>query len=262
MIAATGDDGYHDWDYINLHRGISNQSNVPASYKTVIGVGGTSLYLNSDGTRSTEQVWNANGPSDIYGPTFAFPGTAGAGGSGCSTRNAAQPWQKSVAGYGSLGCAPGRRSEVDIAMVADPFTGYDIYQKYPYKTGAWGTAGGTSLSAPLIAAMWATAGGPGGVRYPAMSLYQHFKRTPHSVFDISTGGTSFCGTSTPTYCKRMWGQNPNTIRRGAHVDCGFPATGRNAAPIANRYQCYARKGYDGPTGIGVPNGASVFTPMR
>ena len=262
MIAATGDDGYHRWDNINARQAVSNKSEVPASYKTVIGVGGTSLYLNSDGTRSTEQVWNSNGPSDFDGnSTFGFGSALGAAGSGCSTRNAAQPWQRSVAGYRSLGCASGMRSEVDIAMVADPFTGYDIYEKYPYRSGAWGTAGGTSLAAPLIAAMWATAGGPGGVRYPAKSLYQHFKRTPHSVFDISTGGTGFCSTSTPTYCKHVWGRNPNTRRAGARIDCGFPAYGVNAAPLANRYQCYARKGYDGPTGVGVPNGAAVFKPM-
>ena len=228
----------------------------------MIGVGGTSLYLNSDGTRSTERVWNSNGPSDFDGnPIFGMKSELGAAGSGCSVRNSAQPWQKSVTGYRSLGCGSGMRSEVDIAMVADPFTGYDIYQKYGVKTPGWATAGGTSLAAPLIAAMWATAGGPGGVRYPAMSLYGHFKRTPRSVFDISTGGTGFCSTSTPTYCKRAWKQNPNTLRPGSRVDCAFPGSGRNAAPIPNRYQCYARKGYDGPTGIGVPNGASVFKPI-
>ena len=60
------------------------------------------------------------------------------------------------------------------------------------------TVGGTSLSSPLIAAMYALAGGAGGVDYPAKTLYDRFRHTPAALFDVQAGGNSFCGDSTST----------------------------------------------------------------
>jgi chitinase len=42
------------------------------------------------------------------------------------------------------------------------------------------------------------------------------------------------------------------------TDCNFTAGG---VPLTNVYQCEARTGYDGPTGVGTPIGATVFKPM-
>ena len=41
----------------------------------------------------------------------------------------------------------------------------------PSSNPGWETIGGTSLASPLVAALWGLAGGPGGVNYPAMTLY-------------------------------------------------------------------------------------------
>jgi len=151
------------------------------------------------------------------------------------------------------------RSAVDIAAVADPFTGYDIFETYPAGSGAWSTIGGTSLASPVIAAMWALAGGPKGVAYPSLSLYGHFAsdHTAHT-YDVTVGGTGFCGIESPAGCFDYWGNNPNALGDGT-VDCGFGASG--SAVLAHRAQCDAQPGYDGVAGVGTPKGTTVFTPM-
>jgi hypothetical protein len=268
ILASTGDHGWYDWDFWNegcpngCDTGTDKPANVPAtpaSYNTVIGVGGTSLYLNPNGSRASETVWNDDGPGDIWGFNLGAP--MGAAGSGCSTLFAPRLWQQKVAGYGSLGCGNGKRDDVDIAAVADPFTGFDIYQGFgngcqPAVAACWETIGGTSLASPAVAAMWALAGGPGGVAYPALSLYGHFKSVSRPMYDVTVGGTGLCDTSSPTAC--FGSSNPNTAL-GAEVDCAWGASG--SAVLANRGQCYARPGYDGVSGVGTPKGVAVFKPM-
>lgn len=272
ILASSGDDGWYGWDVVNCASatcGGNNQlpDNVPsdpASLRTVIGVGGTSLYLNPDGTRASEQVWNSNGPGDVLGSALGLP--AGAAGSGCSTLSTPQRWQQFVAHYSGLGCGASRRSGVDIASVADPFTGYDIFQTFGNTaTGCpgtpakcWETIGGTSLASPVVAALWVLAGGAGGVRYPALSLYGHFKSDAEHVYDVTVGGTGACDTLSPVSC--TGGVNPNSPSR--ELDCAWNLSGSSDTPLANRYQCYARPGYDGVSGVGTPVGANVFVPMR
>jgi len=256
--ASTGDDGWYGCDTINpTHSGSSAAvPEVPAALSTVVGVGGTTLQLNTNGTRAYEQVWNDNGPYDYYG--WNQKASLGAAGGGCSTTLNGAGWQTHVNDYPSLGCGTSLRSPVDIAAVADPFTGYDIYRSYGV-SAAWYTYGGTSLAAPLIAAMWALGGGPHGVQYPALSLYGHWKSdtTPH-LYDVTIGGTGACDTASSLSCQQFWGGNPNTLGFGP-IDCGWGSTG--TTPLANRYQCYARPGYDGPTGVGTPIGTTPFQPL-
>jgi hypothetical protein len=179
--------------------------------------------------------------------------------------NTAQGWQKSVAGYGTLGCATGKRSATDIAAIADPFTGYDIYTLHAGSEG-WNTFGGTSLASPVVAALWALAGGPGTVKYPALSLYGHFTSdTTKHLYDVIVGGTGSCSTSTPASCARWWTTtttgNSNLAGWGL-VDCAWDATtAAPTTPLANRFQCYAQKGFDGVSGVGTPMGTTAFTPM-
>lgn len=261
ITASSGDDGWYDWDYFNATAGGSsvapsaNTPEIPASYPTVVGVGGTSLYLNDDSTRAGEQVWNTNGPSDAYGYSLGFP--LGASGSGCSTTYTAFPWQRDLAGYGGLGCGT-KRSSVDVAAVADPFTGFDVYQSFGGPS-AWETVGGTSLSSPLVAAIWALAGGAHGVAYPSLSLYGHFNgdSTRHT-YDVTIGGTGACDTASLGSCYSSFGGNPNvySILFGL-IDCGFTAS--TDEYLGNRSQCYARPGYDGVAGVGTPDGLGGFT---
>ncbi|HTG47602.1 MAG TPA: PKD domain-containing protein, partial [Actinomycetota bacterium] len=256
ITASSGDDGWYGWDHLNDGSVSDGVPSSPASFTTVIGVGGTSLFLNANSSRAGEEAWNTNGPSDLYGANLGA--ALGAAGSGCSTLFAAERWQRFVAGYAALGCGATLRSGVDIAADADPFTGYDVYQDYGNISPTWETVGGTSLASPLIAAMWALAGGPRGVTYPSLSLYGHFKGDrKRPTYDVTIGGTGLCGSSAPNTCLGFWGGNPNEIGAG-FVDCAFGASG--AAVRANRYQCAARAGYDGVSGVGTPVGVNVFKP--
>jgi hypothetical protein len=287
ITASSGDDGWYDWDQANSAVPSNGMPESPADYKSVVGVGGTSLYLNPNGTRASEEVWNDNGPADLYGAadvaTLAYE--PGAGGGGCSHVYNAPRWQKKVAGYKSLGCGT-KRSGVDIAALADEFTGFDIYESYawctssdpnvcPYGPGdqGWATYGGTSLASPLIAGMWGLAGGPQrGVKYPAQTLYAHFKKKHSSTYDVKVGGNGGCDTQSPKACAGLLqlmlygtdsaytpGPNPNA-GPGGLVDCAWGATG--AAPKTNRAQCYAQPGYDGVSGVGTPQGLAVFKPIH
>lgn len=275
ILASSGDDGWYFWDSVNLGGTSAGAPSVPASYSTVVGVGGTSLYLNPNSTRASETVWNDNGPFDAQGFAFAntYGITGGAAGSGCSTLYSAEPWQEDVAGYASLGCGATARNGVDIAADADYFTGLDIYEttswcapggndgngnSCPSSNPGWETVGGTSLSSPLVAAMWALAGGPAGVKYPALTLYGHFHAAPAQLYDITTGGTGDCDNTDPQPCAGFWGGNPNALGFGP-LDCQWDSTGSTL--LSNKYQCDAEPGYDGVSGVGTPNGIAPFSPI-
>lgn len=261
ITASTGDDGWYGWDAVN--GGVSSDSvaSTPAAYPDVVAVGGTALSLNSNGTRHTETVWNENGLDDRYGP-------GGASGGGCSTNYAAHSWQVQAAGYAATGCGTMRMAG-DIAAVGDPNTGFDVYDTY--HAHQWVTFGGTSLSSPLIAAMWALAGGSGGIDYPARSLYYNLHNHAASAYDVTVGGNSYCGGDTQAHCAAALktdtgGINPNKLffndtgQWAGLMDCGFRYDGA-AGPKPNNKQCNATTGYDGPSGVGTPKGLSLFTPL-
>jgi hypothetical protein len=264
ILASTGDDGWYDWDGFNLGAVSDNAPLVPASYSTVVGVGGTTLDLNPNGTRASEAVWNDNGPFDAEGFAFAntYGITGGAAGSGCSSIYTAQTWQHDVSGYSTLGCGATLRNGVDIAADADYFTGYDICQNYGNTDSSscgWETVGGTSLASPLVAAIWGLAGGPADVDYPAMTLYGHFHTAPAQLYDVTVGGTGACDNTDPTPCSNFFGvSNPNEFGFGL-LDCQWGPSG--AAVLANKYQCNAEPGYDGVSGVGTPIGVSPFQPI-
>lgn len=144
------------------------------------------------------------------------------------------------------------RLVADVAAVADPLTGFDVYDSYacgtPCGTPGWQTAGGTSLASPLVASMFALAGGAHGVAYPALTLYGHLGGT--ALFDVTSGGDGICGGQGAAQCG-----NPNTLNVGT-LDCDFPATG--TTPSTGDRACDALVGFDGPTGVGTPVGLGAF----
>jgi subtilase family serine protease len=119
---------------------------------------------------------------------------------------------------------PGRMT-ADVSAVADPKTGLAIYDStkpatIPLPPG-WMRIGGTSLASPLIAGMFVLAGHTDTVR-DASGLYAHRK----DLNDVVGGSTSVAGS----------GQ-----------ECP-----------ASSYLCTAVRGYDGPTGLGTPNGLGAL----
>jgi subtilase family serine protease len=107
----------------------------PADCPHVVAVGGTTL--NSDGSETT---WNTSS-------------SEGSGG-GCSSYISRPSWESSSV----TGC--NQRAVADVSAVADPNTGVYVYDTY--QSNGWQQVGGTSVSSPIIAAVYALAGGASG----------------------------------------------------------------------------------------------------
>jgi Subtilase family len=237
IVASSGDSGYLDWDDLAEYFFTPEMVNAPASLPQVVAVGGTSLKLKASGARKSESVWNDSGP-----PSGKHFKQFSAGGGGCSTISTAPSWQQGAPGWSSSKCGSGRLDN-DISAVADPYTGFDIYDTYVYEKGfeaGWLTVGGTSLSAPLISGLYALSGGSHGVSYPAATLYAHLGQES-ALYDVTAGGNGYCDGEAPGPCGE-----PGVNEELGDVDC----EGTTA--------CDAAAGFDGPSGVGAPNGLSAF----
>jgi hypothetical protein len=249
ITASAGDDGYRNW----LEEPRSAAANFPASSPQVVAVGGTRLRLGAGGEWAGESVWNDGGKS--AGHTDGH----GASGGGCSTQFTAQPWQQSVADWSTVGCA-GKRAVADVAADGDPYSGLAVYDSSPacettYEEENakheivehvvhWCTIGGTSLASPLIAATFALAGGADGVAYPAQTLYESAAEAPSSLHDITVGSNGECASA--------FDENTGLPSCASAAEA---KAGCSSQPI-----CLAGAGYDGPTGIGTPDGLAAFEP--
>ena len=127
VVASSGDDDY----------GVS----YPAASQYVTSVGGTALVKDTSARGWSESVWN----NSYGGP-----------GSGCSLYEPKPSFQT------DSGCA--QRTVADVSAVADPVTGVAVYDSY--QASGWQVYGGTSVSSPLIAGVYADAGTPSPGTYP------------------------------------------------------------------------------------------------
>ena len=174
VTVSSGDSGY----------GVE----FPAASQYVTAVGGTHLTRASNTRGWTETVWSGAG-------------------SGCSAYIAKPSWQT------DSGCS--RRTVADVSAVADPNTGVAVYDSLRYQgLSGWLVFGGTSVAAPVVAAVYAAAGNTGSINYGSYP-YSHTS----SLFDVTSGSNGSCGGS---------------------------------------YLCTGKTGYDGPTGLGTPNGTGGF----
>jgi PKD repeat protein len=246
IVAASGDDGYYDWDLVNEGKRAAGKPEAPASFPSVVAVGGTSLHLEENGTRASETVWNNNGVGDKKGRQNKS--AEGATGGGCSTLFEAQPWQQQdVPDFQASGCG-NKRLAADVSAVGDPFTGFDIYDTDECGSRCtsegfgkgWITIGGTSLSTPLITALYALAGGSGGLSYPALTLYADDLGS--SLYDVTEGASGYCDGEALARCAE---QDAGL----GQVDCGETRA------------CNAAGGLDGPSGVGAPKGLGAFRPQ-
>jgi subtilase family serine protease len=153
-------------------------------------------------------------------------------GSGCSKSENKPAWQTDTAG-----CA--RRTVADVSAVADPKTGVAVYDTFVASNcfivclggggggGGWMVVGGTSAGTPLIAAVYALAGNAGSTSYPASIAYAHAT----SLYDITSG---------------------------SNAKGGGGLLGLGGSSKCSNYLCTAGPGYDGPPGLGTPNGVAAF----
>jgi hypothetical protein len=238
ITVSAGDNGYLSWDAPNeAERGFAE---FPASSPHVIAVGGTRLSpLGPGGAWTGESVWNGSG----------------AGGGGCSVEFAAPVWQVGVTGWSTVGCAT-KRAVSDVAADADPYTGIAV--RYANSACAttyeqagklnvlpnWCTIGGTSLASPLIASTFALAGGARDTPYPAKTLYEGLLESPASLHDVTEGSNGECSS-------------PFDQETGLSGCSEL----QEAADCSEKFICRARTGYDGPTGVGTPDGIVAFQPQ-
>lgn len=137
--------------------------NYPAASPYVVGVGGTTLLTNQDGSYNSEIAWYA-------------------GGGGLSQFEESPSWQSPAL---VLLTETGDRGVPDVSMDADPNSGATVYVN-----GAPEAVGGTSLSSPLALGVWARAiSANPKLGFASPKLY--------SLYD-GTGGT---GGLTGTYPK-------------------------------------------------------------
>lgn len=223
-------------------------ASYPASDPNVVSVGGVNATFNDNTDRSP--LLTAWGSATAEGGNGSFQNNIGSGG-GLSLVFPAPAWQKGLVisnGTGTL--TSSMRAQPDISLDADPATGPTIAFNVPFGARV-AQVGGTSASAPEMAAMWALvlqackqtascarASGPhpyrlGNPNPLFYAIYAHGFTTsgftpklPYAdvFYDVVFGDTSAVGPEPPP----------------------TPAP----APVLNGFQ--AGKGYDLVTGLGAP----------
>lgn len=183
VYAAAGDAGAFD-DGVNL--GVDD----PASQPFVCGVGGTSLVTSGPGGAFVkESVWNEGSAPD------------GAGGGGVSAVWPLPDFQRGVL-YAGSGASGAMRNVPDVALNADPHTGYAIFY-----SGAWHVYGGSSCAAPLWAGFTAlvnqqrVAGGGGALGLASAALYRVATAGSYAqnFHDVADGSTNLYFAAVPGY---------------------------------------------------------------
>ncbi len=180
VTAAVGDTG-------------PGRAGYPASSRFVVAVGGTTLSR----APGTARGWEESAWLDSR--------------SGCSGKNGPPVGQAAFA----TGCKG--RAVADLSAVADPITGLAVYA--PTSTGsAWMVVGGTSLAAPVIAAIAAQVEPAAGTSASPRAVDRLYAAPSPSFNDVTSGAVPGCRT----------------------------------------VLCAAGSGWDGLTGRGTPRGTAPF----
>lgn len=236
----------------------TKQVDTPANSAWVTAVGGTSLavgkgdkYLWETGWGTEKATLSADGKS-----WTGFPGAFTSGAGGGTSKTVAEPfYQKGVVpdALAKANNAAGNRVVPDIAAIADPNTGFLVGQTQTFPDGSEQYSeyriGGTSLAAPVIAAVQALAqqaAGGKAIGFANPSIYSKFgSKLYHDVTDKPTG----------------------TDLAVARVDFvnGVDASGGLATSVRSLGKdssLSAVKGYDDVTGVGSPTNGYVDSYKR
>jgi subtilase family serine protease len=146
----------------------------PSSSPNVVAVGGTSLFMGSGGSYSSESGWSGSG-------------------GGISSFESQPSYQTGVVTQSTT-----NRTTPDIAMDADPGTGVPIFDTYDNSVSTpWATYGGTSLASPMWAGIVAIANqgrvqaGLTTLDGPSGTLPKIYGLTSSNLHDITTGNNGF-----------------------------------------------------------------------
>ena len=231
ITASAGDNGYLNWDAESaVERGYAE---FPASSPHVVAVGGTRL--------------SARGRRRLAGRDRLE--RLRRGGGGCSVVFDAPAWQQSAADWSSVGCGEqprgrrrlrrrrplhGRRDPRHERRPANTPT------KKPKSTRRRTGARTAAPASPRRSSprVFALAGGASGVAYPAQTLYENALRNPAALHDVR---------SAPTANARRLQPKNGPLQLHARPK-------RRAELRLEHLICLAAPGYDGPTGVGTPDG--------
>jgi len=231
MMAAAGDNAADDGQGSGL-----DNADFPASDPYVLAAGGTHLVLNpADGSISAESVWfygagdGTGGADSLY---FAQPYYQTALTSGWTANTHCDNDHSGDGGsvapnLGSDGCAAASnasRQSSDMAMDADPATGYSVYFN-----GRWAVYGGTSFVAPELAGLYAV-------------LVKSMGSTP----PVSAPALVYCDASLGTYSS----------------DFHDIQVGTNSDSLGGTFDSSLAPGWDHPTGWGTPDASNLVTDIK
>ena len=241
VFVASGD--YGNGSSVNTD-GLPHTS-FPASIPYVTAVGGTAVGMRADGSQPVIAGWEDRTYSQPDPRKSSFTDVtsyiSGAGG-GASQISAQPTWQKGVSTLSTT-----KRLVPDVSALADPYTGFATrYTAYdssdtPYST--YGTWGGTSLAATIIATSSALAKSADGVATGSaaignMSSWLYTVRTSNAIRDVNAPNAS------GVYYASPYG--------GGYV-IGFDAKPETLATAT---------GWDPVTGIGTVNASNFAAALK
>ncbi|MEH0579702.1 S53 family peptidase [Streptomyces sp. B21-108] len=226
----------------------TKQVDTPANSAWVTAVGGTSLAVGKGDKYLWETGWGTEKASlSADGKSWTnFPGAFTSGAGGGTSKTVAEPfYQKGVVpdALAKANNAAGNRVVPDIAAIADPNTGFKVGQTQTFPDGSEQYSeyriGGTSLAAPVIAAVQALAQeahGGKAIGFANPSIYSKFgSRVYHDVTDNPTG--SGLAVARVDFA--------NSVDATGGLLTSVRSLGKDSS-------LSAVKGYDDVTGVGTP----------
>ncbi len=180
----------------------------------------SSPYVTAVGGTSLSKASNSRGWTEsAWGSALGGDG----GGSGCSAYEPKPSWQH------DSGCA--KRTVADVSAVADPNTGVAVRDTY--------NSCGTSAYCDVLLSAGLATGADGWVEVGGTSAASPLIASVYAL----AGNTSSVTYGSYPY---RHASALNDVTSGTNGSCG------------SSYLCTARKGYDGPTGLGTPHGTGAF----
>jgi len=232
--------------------GATPSPDFPASSPWVTAVGGTSLGVTRSNTREFELGWETGRSTLQPGPAWSAPAFQYGSGGGTSRLFTQPSYQAGVVPSAlsqRYGGAP-MRVVPDVSAVGDPNTGMLVGQTQAFPDGTYYDEyriGGTSLSSPLYAGMFALAvqkHGPYGLANP--TLY----KARGTSYDITKAQRS-------TYPGEVRVDYKNSVDAGD----GYTYTAR-WFDVDELLTIHVTPGYDDVTGVGSPNGSAWLAALQ
>jgi subtilase family serine protease len=236
VVAAAGDEGSEDCYVFPSSNNTALEVDDPAGQPWVTTAGGTTL--DAIGPPPTESAWTSGlftgtgggGNSTLWTmPSWQRgPGVQSVDTRAQDTFTGAQPCPLS-SGAGTVSC----REVPDVAADADPRTGLDVFCSC--FSGGWARIGGTSMSAPLWAALAAL---------------------------VDQGQAQSVGFANPVLYQAQCAGSPvfNDVTAGNNQPVGSAPSNPPRAPPGPYYP--ATPGYDLATGLGTPVASALVSRLR